>query len=496
MSHPAYDELAATWQRLHHFGHLQSIASWDRMALMPASGNTARANAMAEMDGLLHGIRTDPKLAVALERTEKEALDDFQRANVREIRRDWRTANALPAKLVQAQSMANSRCEHAWRTQRPANDWKGFLENFREVLKLSREQAKFLADRTGLSPHDALMDNYEPGMTGETVDKLFGDLQTWLTDLVRQVRNKQAGETVHSPVGPFPRGAQYAIGLEAMKLLGFDFDAGRLDESAHPFCGGVPEDTRLTTRYREDSFVGSLWGTIHETGHGRYEQSLPRDWLGQPVGWARSAGIHESQSLSFEMQVGLSRPFVGLLAPRLAAHFGNQPAFEPDNLFLWLTRVQPSFIRVEADELTYPMHIILRYRIERDLIEGRVEAEDIPALWDEAMAKLLDVDTRGNFTNGCMQDVHWGEGLFGYFPSYTLGAMYAAQWFAAIRAATPELDVRMAAGDLTPAFDWLRANIWQQGSRWTTAELVTRATGGPLDAGHYRRHLERRYLGA
>jgi carboxypeptidase Taq len=339
------------------------------------------------------------------------------------------------------------------------------------------------------------MDNYEPGMTGEIVDGLFGDLQKWLPELVRLVREKQARETVRDPVGPFSRAAQYAIGLEVMKLLGFDFGAGRLDESTHPFCGGVPEDTRLTTRYREDNFVGSLWGTIHETGHGRYEQNLPRDWLGQPVGWARSAGIHESQSLSFEMQIGLSRPFVGLLAPRLDAHFGAQPAFEPDNLFRWLTRVQPSFIRVEADELTYPLHVILRYRIERDLIEGRVEADDIPALWDAAMAKLLDIDTRGNFTNGCMQDVHWGEGLFGYFPSYTLGAMYAAQWFATIRRKTPGLDKRMAAGDLAPAFDWLRENIWQQGSRWSTTELVTRATGGPLDTGHYRRHLEARYLG-
>ena len=494
MIHPAYDVLTATWQRLHHFGHLQSLASWDRMSFMPANGNLARASAMAEMDGLLHGIRTDPQLAVSLERSEGEKLDDFQRANLREIRRDFRTANALPATLVQAQSLANSRCEHAWRTQRPANDWNGFLENFREVLKLSREQANYLADKTGLSPHDALMDNYEPGMTGEIVDRLFGDLQQWLPDLVRRVREKQSREAVRTPVGPFTKAAQYAIGLEAMKLLGFDFNAGRLDESAHPFCGGVPEDTRLTTRYREDSFVGSLWGTMHETGHGRYEQNLPRDWLGQPVAWARSAGIHESQSLSFEMQIGLSRPFVGLLAPRLAAHFGDQPAFEPDNLHRWLTRVQPSFIRVDADELTYPLHVILRYRIERDLIEGRVEAEDIPALWDAAMAKLLDIDTRGNFTNGCMQDVHWGEGLFGYFPSYTLGAMYAAQWFATIRSETPDLDARMAAGDLAPIFDWLRENIWQQGCRWTTSELVTRATGAPLDPGHYRRHLETRYL--
>jgi carboxypeptidase Taq len=494
MSHPAYDTLTATWRRLHHFGHLQAIASWDRSALMPAGGNTARADAMAEMDGLLHSIRTDPQLAANLELSKDESLDDFQRANLREIGRDWRNANALPAALVQAQSLANARCEHAWRTQRPANDWAGFLVNFREVLRLAREQSARLADHTGLSPHDALMDVYEPGMTGTMVDKLFGDLQQWLPDLVRRVREKQARETVREPVGPFPKTAQYAMGLEAMKLLDFNFGAGRLDESAHPFCGGVPEDTRLTTRYREDNFVGSLWGTMHETGHGRYEQNLPREWLGQPVAWARSAGIHESQSLSFEMQIGLSRPFVGLLAPRLAAHFGDQPAFAPENLHRWLTRVQPGFIRVDADELTYPLHVILRYRIERDLIEGRVEAEDIPALWDAAMAKLLDIDTRGNYTNGCMQDVHWGSGLFGYFPSYTLGAMYAAQWFAAIRRSVPDLDVRMARGDLAPVFDWLRENIWQQGSRWSTAELVTRATGSALDPAHYRRHLESRYL--
>ena len=495
MHNPAYDALSNTWQRLHRFGHLQAIASWDRSALMPLDGNAARASAMAEMDGLLHGIRTDPQLAVNFEGANGETLDDIQRANLREMRRDWRNANALPATLVQAQSLAIARCEHAWRTQRPANDWAGFLGNFREVLKLAREQAQRLADYTGMGPHDALMDIYEPGMTGEIVDQLFGGLQQWLPDLVRQVRAKQSRETVHEPIGPFPRAAQYAMGIEVMSLLGFDFGAGRLDESAHPFCGGVPEDTRLTTRYREDNFVGSLWGIIHETGHGRYEQNLPRAWLGQPVAWARSAGIHESQSLSFEMQIGLSRAFVSLLAPRMVAHFGDQPAFAPDNLHRWLTRVQPGFIRVDADELTYPLHVILRYRIERDLIEGRAEAEDIPALWDAAMAKLLDIDTRGNFTNGCMQDVHWGSGLFGYFPSYTLGAMYAAQWFATIRRTTPDLEARMAAGDLSPAFDWLRANIWQQGSHWPTAELVTRATGGPLDPAHYRRHLETRYLG-
>ena len=396
---------------------------------------------------------------------------------------------------MQAQSLAGARCEHAWRSQRPANDWAGFLPNLREVLRLACEEAARRADSTGLPPYDALMDRFEPGMTGAEVDRLFGDLQTWLPALVRQVRERQAHEPVMLPQGPFPKAAQRALSLEVMGVLGFDFDAGRLDESTHPFSGGVPEDVRLTTRYGEADFVQSLMGTIHETGHARYEQNLPRDWLGQPVGRARSMGIHESQSLSFEMQLGRSRAFIGLLAPRLAAHFGAQAAFEPEALQRSLTRVQPSFIRVDADELTYPAHVILRYRIERALIDGSAQVEDIPALWNEGMVSLLGVDTRGNFNHGCMQDVHWASGAFGYFPCYTLGAMYAAQWFATIRRGVPDLDARIASANLAPVFNWLRDNIWLQGSRWATAELAVRASGEALNPVHFRRHLEARYLG-
>ena len=280
-----------------------------------------------------------------------------------------------------------------------------------------------------------------------------------------------------------------------MTLLDFDFDAGRLDESAHPFTGGVPEDTRLTTRYREDDFMRALMGTIHETGHARYEQNLPRSWLGQPIAKARSMAIHESQSLSFEMQLGRSAAFAALLVPLLREHFGDQPAFEAGNLYRLMTRVKPDFIRVDADELTYPAHVILRYGIEKKLIERSVEAEDIPALWSEGMQSLLGVDTRGNHTDGCMQDIHWAGGSFGYFPCYTLGAMYAAQWFASIRAQHADFDARIGRGDLSPAFDWLRDRIWTQASRWTTHELAIRASGEPLNAAHFRRHLEARYLG-
>ena len=491
----AYDELTGIWTQLHHFQHLQSIAGWDQAAMMPPKGNEARASAMAEMDGLLHQMRTDPKLAALLRRAQGEVTDPLARANLDEIGREWRAANALPQALVEAASLASARCEHAWRTQRPANDWAGFLGNFREVVRLARESAQRLSQQTGLAPYDALMDRYEPGTTSADVDRVFGDLQQWLPGLVRQARERQAAQVPISPVGPFPKAAQRSMSLEVMALLGFDFEAGRLDESAHPFSGGVPEDTRLTTRYREDDLMQALMGTVHETGHARYEQNLPREWLGQPIANARSMAIHESQSLSFEMQLGRGRAFAGLLAPTLRKHFGDQPAFEPDNLHRLMTRVRPGFIRVDADELTYPAHVILRYGIEKKLIEGAIEADAIPALWDEGMQALLGIDTRGNFADGCLQDIHWPGGAFGYFPCYTLGAMYAAQWFATIRSVHPELDAHIARGDLSPAVDWLRENIWRQASRWPTAELAARASGEALNPQHFRRHLESRYLG-
>ena len=281
-----------------------------------------------------------------------------------------------------------------------------------------------------------------------------------------------------------------------MRLLGFDFEAGRLDVSTHPFCGGVPEDVRMTTRFRDDDFLGSLMGTVHETGHGRYEQNLPRELLGQPVADARSMGVHESQSLSFEMQLGSHPGFVKQLAPLVAQAFGAQAAFEPANLQRLMTRVKPGLIRVDADEVTYAAHVILRYEIERPLIEGEIEPEDVPALWDAKMMELLGVDSRGNFKDGPLQDVHWPEALFGYFPCYSLGAMYAAQWFAAMRRAMPDIDQRIGAGELTPVFNWLRDNIWHQASRWTTDELAQRASGEPLNPAHFKTHLQARYLGA
>ncbi len=491
---PAYDALTTTYLRLHRFGHVGSIVSWDQAANMPPKGNEARAAAMAEMAGLLHRMRTDPALADNIQRAEQEPLSELQRANLREIRRDWRTSNALPESLVSRQQLAGARCEHAWRKQRPANDWAGFLENFRPVLALAREEAALLADLSGLSRYDALMDRFEPGMTSAIVGRIFGDVRSWLPEMISRVRDKQSREPLIEPVGPFSIAAQRALCEGVIRRLGFDFDAGRLDVSTHPFCGGVPEDVRITTRFREDDFLGSLTGTIHETGHGRYEQNLPRELLGQPVAHARSMAIHESQSLSFEMQLGSHPGFVALLAPMISEAFGAQPAFEPGNLQRLMTRVKPGLIRVDADEVTYPAHVILRWEIERPLVDGEIEPEDIPALWDAKMMESLGLDTRGNFKDGPLQDVHWPQGLMGYFPCYSLGAMYAAQWFAALRRAVPDLDARIGRGDLAPVFDWLRDNIWSQASRWTVDELVERASGEALNPAWFKAHLEARYL--
>jgi carboxypeptidase Taq len=494
-STPAYDALCQRHQRIHRLSHLQAIASWDQSAFMPARGAQARAESLAEMGGLLHQLSTDPALRQLLDDAAQERLDDFQRASLREMRRVWRSANAVPQRLVEARSLANSHCEHAWRHQRAANDWTGYVENLRPVVRYAREEAQFLSDDSGLSRYDALLDQYEPGMRSADIDRVFGDLRQWLPGVIRQVMARQADDRVIHPQGPFPAASQRALGLEAMKLLGFDFEAGRLDESAHPFCGGVPEDVRMTTRYRDDSFLQSLTGTIHETGHGRYEQNLPREWLGLPVAGARSMGLHESQSLSFEMQLASHPGFAGLLQPLVERHLGQQPGLAADNLHKLMTRVAPGYIRVDADEVTYPAHVILRYEIERPLIEGEIEVEDIPALWDAKMQELLGLDTRGNYKDGCMQDVHWGCGLFGYFPCYTLGAMYAAQWFATMRRERPTLDEEITRGELAPVFDWLKARVWSQGSRWETPELVERASGEALNPAHFRRHLESRYLG-
>ncbi|WP_458735511.1 carboxypeptidase M32 [Zobellella taiwanensis] len=490
----SYSTLANHFEQLHHLQHLGAICGWDQATMMPPGGNEARANALGTLAELCHRQLQDERLADWFAAAEEESLNPGQQASLAEMRRAWRDATLLPADLVRARSLAGSRCEHAWRSLRPANDWAGFLPLFEEVVALSREAAAARADALGLSRYDSLLELYEPGMRGATLDPLFAQLRGWLLPLIDEVREKQRGEPVLPPAGPFPIAGQKALGLDVMSLLGFDFNHGRLDVSAHPFCGGVSEDVRLTTRYDEQDVAQALMGIIHETGHARYEQGLPAAWRALPVGQARSMGVHESQSLFFEMQLARHPAFLARLSPLLERHFGSQPAFAPDNLARLYTRVEPGRIRVDADEVTYPAHVMLRYDIERDLMEGRLEPRHLPERWDQLMQDYLGLDTRGDYRNGCLQDIHWTDGSFGYFPSYTLGALYAAQLAEALGRQLGPLD-DLIGQDPGAIFDWLNQHIWRHGSLLDTAELLRRASGQALDPEPFRRHLRQRYLG-
>lgn len=490
----AYQHLRATFTRLSRFEHLSAIAGWDMQTMMPPKGSLARSEAMAELNVLQHQILTTKQVGEWLKQADHEALNDIEQANLREMRRHYHNAALLPESLVEAKSLAGAKCEHAWRQQRIANDWGGFAENLREVVKLSREEASIRGQAAGTSGYDALLNLYEPGTNSADLERIFGDLKQWLPALLQKVTAKQANEPCLMPQGPFDLQKQRQLGLSVMKVLGFDFDGGRVDVSVHPFCGGVPQDVRITTRYNEPEFLSALMGIVHETGHARYEQNLPREWLGQPISHARSTAIHESQSLLFEMQLARSNEFLQLIRPLVIEQFGEQPALAEQNFIALNQRVKTGFIRVDADEVSYPAHVILRYEIEKALISGEIEVDDIPALWSEKMQQYLGINTDGNYRNGCMQDIHWTDGAFGYFPTYTLGAMYAAQLFQTARDAIPGLDQSIANGDISALFNWLQQNIWQHGSRYPTAELITKATGEPLNPRFFRQHLERRYL--
>jgi carboxypeptidase Taq len=324
---------------------------------------------------------------------------------------------------------------------------------------------------------------------------VFDDLAAFLPGFRDRVLDHQAkGPAPVKPAGPFAIEKQRALGERLMQVLGFEFEHGRLDISLHPFCGGVPDDVRITTRYNEDDFTQAMMAVIHETGHALYERGLPPDWRHQPVGQARGMSVHESQSLLMEMQASRSRQFIGFVAPLAREAFGgNGPAWEEENLYRLYTRVKPDFIRVDADEVTYPAHVILRYRLERALIAGDMTVDDLSSAWNAGMKELLGIVPPSD-REGCLQDIHWYDGAWGYFPTYTLGAMTAAQLFDAACRAKPEIPEAIGRGDFAPLLAWLRAHVHGHGSRLPNGALLTQATGRPLDPAVFKRHLETRYL--
>lgn len=492
-----YKALEKQFRRISAVNGALAVLGWDQSTMMPEGGAKARAEQVATLSVLRHEWITDPRLGDQLNQAagDSDALDEWQRANLREMQRQWRHATALTPKLVEARAKASMACELVWRKARRDDEFRPFAKAFRPVLELTREVAAAKSAAFGLGLYDALLDEYEPGGRSVAIDKLFADLAGFLPGFIDRALAKQDKKPAPPPLqGPFRIETQREVGLKFMKALGFDFKHGRLDVSAHPFSGGVPDDVRITTRYAEDDFTKALMGILHETGHALYELGLPKAWRDQPVGEARGMVLHESQSLLIEMQVCRGPEFMTYAAPLLRKAFkGSGEAWSEANLQRIYTRVKPDLIRVDADEVTYPAHVMLRYRLEQAMLNDDLTIDDLPGAWNDGMQTLLGVDVP-NFAQGCMQDIHWAVGSIGYFPTYTLGAMSAAQLFAAAKSQDASILPGIARGDFKPLLKWLRANVHGRGSLLTTDELLRQATGKPLGTAAFKAHLKARYL--
>jgi carboxypeptidase Taq len=491
--------LAVLRKSAREIGALKSAAGllgWDQETFMPEKGGAVRAESQAVLGSLLHEKLTSDAFWGLIDQASGLSLNPRDTALVRELKRDAQSARKIPVDLAEDLARTGSLAQQAWAKARAAHEGSGAPGDFIPWLKKMVELKRREADCLGYvdTPYDALLDQFEPGATVAAVKPVLEKLRDGLVPLLNRVL-AAAPTAVIPPEGLVPVAAQHAFNERLLRDMGFDLEAGRLDASAHPFTQGMAStDVRLTTRYREDDWLNAVFSTLHEGGHGLYEQGLPEEEWGTPLGEAVSLAIHESQSRFWENRVGRSRPYWEHVLPLAKEMLGAPVASETvDAVLARVNAVERSFIRVEADELTYNLHVLLRFQIEEALFSGALEVEGIESAWNEGMKNLLGV-TPPSPAKGFMQDVHWSCGLFGYFPTYTLGNLYAAQFAAAMEKDLGPLDVKIAAGECAPMREWLRANVHQHGREFPAAELCKRATGEDLDARYFLKYLEGKYL--
>ena len=485
MGNGSYEQLERRFARIADLNAAARTVRWYSLTYGPPGGEASRGHQLATLGGLAHELLVAPEAAEALATALTE--EPWQAANLREMRRLHTGAIAMPAELVEAKARAVSKAQAVWHEARPEGDFAAFLPALREVVERAREEAQIKGEARGLAPYDALLDIYDPGRRNDEVAAMFGELETVLPGVIDRVRG--------GPKPPGPEGARDGlerIARRMMAMLGLEEQHVRLDVSAHPFSTGEQDDVRITTRYSGPPGE-ALMGVLHESGHALYTRGLPADWRRQPVGRNRGMTAHESQSLSIEMQACRSEAFAVHYAQLLKEEFGADGAWEPARLHSVLTHVEPELIRVEADEVSYPLHIAVRHRCETALISGELDPADLPHAFDDAVQSLLGVRPPGP-REGCMQDIHWASGSFGYFPTYTLGALMAAQFAEAMRAALPGLDREIERGNFKPLVGWLRENVHSRGCFDASSDgLVEQATGRSLDTGAFIRHIGERY---
>lgn len=492
-----YDQLIAHVKEANLLGSSGSILGWDQETLMPPGGLAHRTRQLAQIAKLTHQMKVDKRVGDWLSECEADdALTgdpiSVTAVNLRELRRDYDKATKLPETLVVEMSETTSQAKHAWAEARKMDQYKDFKPWLEKVVKLNQHKAECYGwDTSEGEPWDALADSFEAGMTAASVADVFTPLRERLVPLLEDILGSKGGpaNTFNELKLPVEKQKKFVKAISA--AVGFDYDRGRLDESTHPFCSGSHcKDVRMTTRFHEDNVNDALGSTLHESGHGIYEQGLLEEHIGTPMGSAVGLSIHESQSRMWENQVGRSQAFWKWCYPKLAEFFGDTTAtLTEEEIYGGANIVSPGLIRVEADEATYNLHIMIRFEIERLLMKGDLGVDDLPEVWNAKYKEYLQVDVPDD-ARGCMQDIHWSMGAIGYFPTYTMGNLYCAQFFEAACEALGDLDAMFAEGDFTPLREWLNTNIHAHGQRYRSAELVEYVTSKPLSADPLMRHLE------
>ena len=491
----SYEQLKLLFKRIYHLKNIQRIMEWDEAVMMPEGSGHTRSQVMSTLNGVIQKmlIQKNNKLLIDTAKTET-LVSRWDRANLKWMEKDYHSAVCIPPKLAKKVIIATMTSEQMWRKLRAENNWTDFLPYLKTTFQLVKEVAERKSQALNLSPYDALLDEYAPGFNQNKIDAILNGLKSTLPSILKEIINKQQKNTIQIPTGLFPIEKQKTLGLTVMKALQFKFSNGRLDASHHPFCGGNPDDVRITTRYKENEFLSSLMAICHETGHARYDQGLPDKWMFQPVGHVTSMAMHESQSLLLEMEVCRSVEFIEYITPLIQNTFGRQAAFTSHNLYQLTTQVRPGLIRVCADEVTYPLHVILRYEIEKELMNNELLIDDLPARWDDLMMTYLGLSTKHNNKDGVMQDVHWPSGAFGYFPAYTLGRMIAAQLFSTFIKTHPTFLTELKIGQFQLLHDWLTQHIYENASLYSTDELLMNVTGKTLNPMFFVERIKARYL--
>lgn len=493
MDRPRYESLDAKLKRLHTLNTVSGLLGWDELVNLPPDSADQRQEQSAIMAEVAHQTATDPEIGELLDSLESQpdALDSDQAIVVRNARKDYDRLVKIPQEFVSRKARLDSESYHAWVEAKSSSNFAAFAPFLEKQLACAKEYASFLGKSD--APYDCLIDRFDPGMDASTIGGLFEALKTDLVPIVRRILNSPTKPETDFLKG-FPIEAQSSFLNEITRDLGFNYRRGRIDTSVHPFCGGNGADTRMTTRFDEDNPLDSLFSAIHETGHGLYEQGLPLNALHNALGQAAGMGAHESQSRLWENQVCRSRSFWKRYEPAFRKRFPSQlDSVSSDELYLAINAVSGNPIRVDSDEVTYNLHIIVRFELEKRLFKGSLTARELPDAWNESYRELLDLEPR-NDAEGVLQDVHWSDGSFGYFPSYCLGNMLAAQlWYAAL-ADLPDLETDFAKGQFEPLLQWLRSAVHRHGMRYELPEIAKRATGAPLSPRSLLRYLEDRYL--